>query len=83
MSDDQSPKCVRAIITLIYADNTSTVVDLKDPESTEFHFERPVEESSLYPVWTVKKIPNTTLVFSASLCQEEYGTTFSSYPVKE
>ena len=36
---EEEPKCVRAIVTLIYSDNASVVIDIKDPPYLELIME--------------------------------------------
>lgn len=83
-SVDSAPKCIRAVITLIYSDNSNMVVDIKDPQTliTEldrvYVDERLVTQKSI----TTLDIPATVFRLAARL-DTKLPTTFSTYPVKE
>lgn len=84
MPDDAVPKCVRAVVTLIYSDNSSMVVDIKDPQSfvTELD-EEFVDGQSLFNK-NVTALDSPALVFRlATRLNKNLPTTFSSYPVEE
>lgn len=76
---DQQPKCLRAIVTCIYADGSSVVIDMKDPANFSTELDTKLEEERGFFSVALKTV--TTFKLSSTI--KETPAVISSYPVNE
>lgn len=61
---DEQPKCVRLVVTAMYADGSSQMYDIKDPESTSITLDR-LEPGYFPPEVTAKRATKVVLEVNA------------------
>jgi hypothetical protein len=83
MSGDPVVKCVRAVVTLIYSDNSSMVVDIKDPQVLVTELDNEYVDERLENQRNITSLEIPSLVFRlAARIDNRLPTTFSTYPVE-
>ena len=74
------PNCLRAIVTCIYSDGTSIVVDIKDPEMVKTEWVRDIaDEDEVYAYYTHAR--SVTKFNLEAKISKETPAIISSYPV--
>lgn len=80
---DSQVKCVRAVVTLIYSDNSSMVVDIKDPVVLVTELDNEYVDERLENQKTITSFEIPPLVFRlAARLDNRLPTTFATHPVE-
>lgn len=80
---DSQTRCVRAVVTLIYSDNSSMVVDMKDPQVLVTELDHEYVDGRLRTETSITQLDSPALVFRlAARLDKRLPTTFSTHPVE-
>jgi len=79
--DAPQPKCVRLVVTAIYADGSSRLYDLKDPERCDISLSKVKDASEYFPPELVTIRSNRVALEVNAIVDGKSPAYISTYPV--